>query len=111
MLSDRYIQEMKILVESKLQIVRSFLIKPVFVGEPGGHQYLYMPKGSFPGGSDSTESACNSGDMGLIPGLGRFPGIGNGNPLQYFCLENSMDRESWWATLHGVAKSWTGLSD
>ena len=49
-------------------------------------------KQSFPGGSDGKESACNAGDQGLIPGLGRFPGEGNGNPLQYSCLENSMDR-------------------
>ena len=51
------------------------------------------------------------GDVGLIPGLGRFPGVGNGNPLQYSCLENSMDRETWWATLHGVTKSWTQMSN
>ena len=63
-----------------------------------------MIKG-FPGGSDGKESACNSGDPGLIPGLGRSPGEGNGNPLQYSCLENSMDRGTWRATVHGVAKS------
>ena len=51
------------------------------------------------------------GDLGLIPGLGRYPGEGNGNPLQYSCLENSMDRGAWWATVHGVAKSRTWLSD
>ena len=51
------------------------------------------------------------GDMGSIPGLGRFPREGNGNPLQYSCLENSMDREAWWATVHRVAKSWTWLSN
>ena len=50
-------------------------------------------------------------DMGLIPGSGRSPGGGNGNPLQYSCLENSMDRKAWWATVHGVTKSWTQLSD
>ena len=49
-------------------------------------------------------------DVGLVPGWGRFPGVGNGNPLQYSCLENSMDRGTWWATVHGVAKSWTQLS-
>ena len=64
-----------------------------------------------PGGSDSKESTCNVGDLGLIPGLGRFPGGGHGNPLQCSCLENPMDRESWWATVHGVTKSWTGLSN
>ena len=52
----------------------------------------------FPGGSDSKDSACNAGDPGLIPGLGRFPGEGNGNPLQYSCLENPRDRGAWWAT-------------
>ena len=50
-------------------------------------------------------------DMGSIPRLGRSPGGGNGNPLQYSCLENSMDRGTWWATVHGVTKSWTRLSD
>ena len=59
----------------------------------------------FPGGSDSTESACNAGDPGLIPGLWRSSGEGNGNPFQYSCLENSMDRGAWWATVHGVSKS------
>ena len=57
------------------------------------------------------ESACNAGDLGLIPGLGRFPGEGDGYPLQYSCLENPMDREAWWATVHGVAKSWAQLSN
>ena len=61
--------------------------------------------------SDGTEFACNAGDPGSIPGLGRYPGEGNGNPLQYSCLENSMDRGAWWATVHGVAKSQTQLSD
>ena len=51
----------------------------------------------FPGGSDGKESACNAGDLGLIPGLGRCPGEGDGNPLQYFCLEKSMGRGDWWA--------------
>ena len=65
----------------------------------------------FPGGSDGEESACNVGDQGSILGSGRSPGEGNGNPLQYSCLENSMDREAWQATAHGVAKSQTNLSD
>ena len=54
---------------------------------------------------------ANSGDVGSIAGLGRSPGEGNGNPLQYSCLGNPMDRETWQATVHGVAKSWTQLSD
>ena len=62
-------------------------------------------------GSDSKESACDAGDLGLIFGSGRSPGEGNGNSLQYSCLENSTDRGPWWATVHGVAKSQTWLSD
>ena len=69
-----------------------------------------MKKG-FPGGSDGKESACNAEDLGLIPTLGRSPGVGNGYPLQYSCLENPMDRGDLWAIVHGVAKSQTQLSD
>ena len=65
----------------------------------------------FPGGSDGKASVYNVGDPGSIPGLGRSPGEGNGNPLQDYCLENPMDRGAWQATAHGVAKSWTRLSD
>ena len=61
--------------------------------------------GSFPGDSDGKESACNSGNLGSIPESGRSPGEGNGNPLRYFCLENSLDRGACWATDHGVAES------
>ena len=57
------------------------------------------------------ESTCQAEDMGLIPGLGRCLGERNGNPLQYSCLENSMDRGAWWATVYGVAKSWTQLRE
>ena len=64
----------------------------------------------FPCGSASKESACNAGDLGSIPGLERSPEEGNGNPLQYSCLENSMDRGAWQATVHGAAKSWALLS-
>ena len=66
---------------------------------------------TYPGGSDSKESACNAWDPDLIPGLGRSPGEVNGNPLTYSCLENSMGRGAWWATVHSVAKSWTWLTD
>jgi len=58
----------------------------------------------FPGSSDGKESACNAGDLGLIPGSGRSPGEGNGYPLQYSCLEYSMDRGAWQATVHGVTR-------
>ena len=61
----------------------------------------------FPDASDGKESACNAGDLGLIPGLERCLKEGNGNPLQYSCLENSMDRGAHEATVHGVTKSWT----
>ena len=60
-----------------------------------------------PGGSDGKESAFSARDPGSIPGLGRSPGEGNGNPLQYTCLENPMDGGAWGATVHGVAKSQT----
>ena len=59
------------------------------------------------GGSDSKESACDAGDLGSTPGLGRSPGEGNGNPLQYSCLENSMGRGVWQSTVHGPGKSLT----
>ena len=61
----------------------------------------------FPSGSEVKASACNAGDLGSILGSGRSPGEGNGNPLQYSCLENLMDGRAWWATVHGVAKSQT----
>ena len=71
---------------------------------------LYTWRG-FPDGSDGKESACSTGDLHSIPGLGRSSGEGNGNPFQHSCLENPMDRGSWWATVHGVAKSQTWLTN
>ena len=76
-------------------------------------------EGSFPfphlrapsGGSEVKAFACNVGDLGSIPTTGRSSGEGNGNPLQYSCLENPMDGGAWWATVHEVAKSWTRLSN
>jgi len=62
-------------------------------------------------GSDGKEFACNARNPSLIPGSGRFPGEGNGNPLQYSCLENSIEREAWWAIVYGVAKIQTQLSN
>ena len=58
----------------------------------------------FPGGAEVKASTCNVRDLGLIPGSGRSPGEGNGNPLQYSCLENPMDGGAWWATVHGVTR-------
>ena len=63
----------------------------------------------FPGGSDGKEFACYAADPGLIPGSGRTSGEGNGNPLQYSCLENLRDGEAWWAAVYGVAQSRTRL--
>ena len=71
---------------------------------------LYV-KGGFPGGSDGEEPACNAGDLGSIPGSERSPGEGNGNPLQYSCLENPRDRGTWQTIVHRVAKSQRQLSD
>ena len=65
----------------------------------------------FPGGSDGKEFASNTGDLCSTPGLERSPGEGNGYPLQHSCLENPMDRGAWLATVHGVTRSQTGLSD
>ena len=79
-----------------LNLQRSFIL--------GEFRTSIKTKG-FPGGSDGKESACNAVDPGSIPGSGRSPGEGNGNPLQYSFLEISMDREAWWNTAHGVAES------
>ena len=65
----------------------------------------------FPGGSDGKASVYNVGDLGLIPGSGRSPGEGNGNPLRYYCLDNPTDGGAWKATVHGIAKCWTQLSN
>ena len=75
---------------------------PLEKGEATNSSILELP-----GGSDGKESTRNAGDLNLIPGLGRSPGGGHGIPVQYSCL----DRGGWWATVHGVAKSWTRLSD
>ena len=64
----------------------------------------------FPSGLAVKNLPANAGDAGSIPGLGRSPGEENGNPIQYSCLENPMDRVSWWSAVHGVAMSWTQLS-
>jgi len=75
----------------------------------GDHKYmcLYLERIDSLGDLDGKESACNAGDLGSIPGSGRSPREGNGNPLQYSCLEKPMDRGAWQAIVHGVAKSQT----
>ena len=65
----------------------------------------------FPGGSEVKNLPANAGDPGLIPGSGRSPGVGNGDPLQYSCLENPLDREAWWATGHGVTEGQTRATE
>ena len=75
-----------------------------------GFDWRWASRG-FPGGSDAKKFAFYVGDPGSLPGLGRSPGGGNDNPLQYSCLENSMDRGAWWAIVHEVTKSQTQLSD
>ena len=72
---------------------------------------LESPKLDFPGGSVVKNLPANAGDMGSIPALGRSAGGGNNNPLQYSCLGNPMDRAAWWATVHGITKSRTRLSN
>ena len=91
-----------------LQYVESSWTKPVSPALAG--RFLITGQG-LPYSSNSKESACNAWDQGSIPGLGSSSGEVNGNPLQYSCLENSMDREAWRATGHGVAESQTLLSD
>ena len=66
---------------------------------------MFLRASGFPDGSDGRESACSAGDLGSVPGSGRSPAAGHGNPFQYSCLENPVDRGAWWATAHGVAES------
>ena len=82
----------------------SFLVRQAMLRATVWTPYI-IP--GFSGGSDSKESACNVGDPSSIPGSKRFPGEGNGYPLQYSCLENSMNKGAWLATVHGVANNWT----
>ena len=91
-----------------------FPMKSAFTTQPSSLFCIYFVNAEimgFLGGSDTKESSCNAEDLDLIPKSGRSPEEGNGNPLQYSCLGNPMDRGAWWATIHGVAKSWTQLSD
>ena len=95
------------LVRFSLHNINNFV--QVFQFFKRNRPFLFL--GSFPGSSDGKASAYNAEDPGSIPGSGRSPGEGNGNPLQYSCLENPMDRGAWWATIHRVTKSRTRLSD
>jgi len=94
-------------------VLKSSLVWPMQAPQAALVFFNMFPSFSedFPHSSVGKESACNAGDLGSILGSGRSPGGGNGNPLQYSCLENSMDRGAWWATVHGVAKSQMQLSD
>ena len=74
-----------------------------------GIKEVLCARSGFPGSSAGKESTCNAGDLGSIPGSGKCPGGGHGNPLQYSYLRIRMDRGAWWATVHGVAKSWTQI--
>ena len=87
------------LLLSFYSVAQWFMTAPIVVG-------LKTVQG-FPHNSVGRKSACSAGDPGSIPGSGRSPGEGNGNPLRYPCLENPMDRGAWWATVHGVAESGT----
>ena len=87
-------------MEDNIVTILPFILAPVIVSL------------DYPCSSVSKESACSAGDLGLIPGLERYPGEGNGNPIQYPCLENLLDRGAWWAAVHGVVtKSQTRLSN
>ena len=97
-------------VKSFHLLVFYFLLNLDTIYEQDTKWIMYCVLG-FPGGSDGIESACNAGDLGLIPGLGRSPGEVNSYPLQYSGLENSMDRGAWQATVQGVAKTWTRLNN
>ena len=92
-------------VRIQKHILQFLEIGDFVVSDPSACRFL------FPGGSVSKESACNVGDQGSTPGLESSPEEGNGKPLQYSCLENSMDRGAWRATVYGEAKSWTQLNN
>ena len=84
----------------------------LFLGKQELHRIgVLLYNRGFLGGSDVKEFACNTGDLASIAGSGRVPEEWNDNPLQYFCLDNSMDRRAWWATVHGAAKSQVQLRD
>ena len=90
-------------------VVKSFFPKPQSQDTAAEYSNEGRQAGGFPGGASDKEFVCSAGDtrdVGLIPGSGRSPVIGNGNPPQYSCLENSMDRRAWQASVHGIPKCW-----
>ena len=91
-----------------METVRDFILGGLKITADGdcNHEIRRRLLLAVPSGSDGEASAYSAGDLGLIPGSGRSPGEGHGNPLQYFYLGNSMDRGAWWPTVHGVTKSW-----
>ena len=98
----------KVLAESQYAMFLDSLISLLWLGSVNGKVLLGS---GFPGSSNGKESACNSLDLGSIPGLRRSLGEGNGYPLQYSFLQNPMDRGAWWATVRGVTKSWIRLNE
>ena len=103
-------------VETDSSLLSSAKVSDPMGSEPHLYFYLFIlyflkpfTYLGFPGGSNDKESACSAGDLGSISGSARSPGEGNGNPLQYSCLENPMDRGAWWASVPGAAKSQTRL--
>ena len=99
--------ESSIKEEGTKGICHSIRIKTATVVQELSYSHWSPKFLEFPGSSDGKESAYNAGNVSSILGLGRYPGEGNSNPPQYSCLENSMDRGAWQATVHGVAESWT----
>ena len=108
MIKRNMVDKIYYILEARVNNVMKHIVKEKFYLS---QNLLFWGVGGLPGISDGKESACNAGDPDLIPGLGKSPGVGNGYPLQYSCLENSMDRGAWWATVHGIAKNQTRLSD
>ena len=104
MVLSKSLENQGILVNYCKAFSQSHAIQPSFIHHLLTPYYVLSWE-AFLGDSDGKESACNAGDPGSIPGWDRFPGEGNGNPLQYPCLENPMDKGAWQATVHGVAQS------
>ena len=98
-------------VWSKKFFLSLYILCNIWSSNHGIHLCRFIYRMGFLGGSVVKNPPANAGNASLIPGLGRSPGEGNGNPFQYSCLENPMDREAWRVTVHGVTKSWTRLNN